>query len=236
MKVRRSILIPALALLALAVPGRLAAQVQPTGALQGMTAPRPDVPEIFTLTGEFVRIAYNNEGYVIVGYRMAQRERGNPWALLTLGVTLREGVKEYQLKREDITLQTPDGKTIPLATQKEYMDTDSLRNLNQIAKMENDSMNYFPAGASRPCAMRFYADLNGPTLSHDWYYVNPQLDCLGRLYFNVPGGIQPGQYWLNVKFATSVVKVPFRVFTSEEERAFRKQWQDLKKAHDEMYD
>ena len=230
-----AILVTALALLALAAPGRLAAQVEPKGALQGMTAPKPDVPEIFTLTGEFVRIAYNNEGYVVIGYRMAQRELGNKWVLLTLGVTLREGVKEYQLKREDLSLQTPDGKTIPLATQKEYMDAASLRNLNQIAKNQNDSINYFPAGTNQPCAMKFYADLSGPSLAHDYVDLGPQRDCLGRLYFNVPGGIQPGQYWLNVKFATSVVKVPFRVFTKEEEKAFRKQWQDLKKAHDEMY-
>jgi hypothetical protein len=222
-------------LLALAAPGRLAAQVQPTGALQGMTAPKPDVPEIFTLTGEFVRMAYNNEGYVVMGYRMAQEELGKPWVLLNAGLTLRDGVPDFWLKRESISLQTPDGKTVPLATQKEYMADNSLRPLNQRAKVQNDSINYFPAGANRPCPIRFFADLDGPTLSQDSVLLSKDRDCLGRLYFNVPGGIQPGQYWLNVQFASSVVKVPFRVFTKEEEKAFRKQWQDLKKAHDESY-
>jgi hypothetical protein len=37
--------------------------------------------------------------------------------------------------------------------------------------------------------------------------------CLGRLYFQVPGGIQYGQHWLNVKFAKSVVRAPFRILT-----------------------
>ena len=42
--------------------------------------------------------------------------------------------------------------------------------------------------------------------------------CLGQLYFHVPGGTKYGQYWLNVKFAQSVVRVPFRLFTEEEEK------------------
>ena len=29
---------------------------------QDMKKPEPTVPEVFTLTGEFVRVAYNNEG------------------------------------------------------------------------------------------------------------------------------------------------------------------------------
>ena len=43
------IVVAALAFLISAAPSRLAAQVQPTGALEGMTAPKPDVPEIFTV-------------------------------------------------------------------------------------------------------------------------------------------------------------------------------------------
>ena len=45
---------------------RLAAQVEPKGSLQGMTAPKADAPQLMTLQGEFVRMAYNNEGYAIL--------------------------------------------------------------------------------------------------------------------------------------------------------------------------
>jgi len=31
--------------------------------------------------------------------------------------------------------------------------------------------------------------------------------CVGRLYFQVPGGITYGQHWLNVKFEKSLVRV-----------------------------
>ncbi len=56
--------------------------------------------------------------------------------------------------------------------------------------------------------------------------------CVGRLFFNVPGKIQTGQYYLNVKFAGSMVQVPFRILTKAEEKEFRKQWPEFKKEHD----
>jgi len=222
-------------LLVSAVAGPLAAQMEPKGSLQGMQAPKADVPQLMTLQGEFVRMAYNNEGYAVLGYRMVQDELGNPWVLLNVGITLREGVKDYTMKRENLTLKTPDGKIVPLMTQNEYMKADAIRPLNQRAKVVKDSINYFPAGPGRPCAMRFFADLNGPGLAYDTVDLSDTRDCMGRLYFNVPGGIQPGQYWLNVQFAASMIQVPFRVFTKEQEKDFRKQWEDLKKAHDEMF-
>ncbi len=222
------------ALIALITPGRLVAQPQPTGSLAGLTAPKPDVPVVFTLAGEYVRMAYNNEGYAVLGYRMVQQEIGNPWALLSVGVTLRDGVKSYTMPRDAFSLQTPDGKTIPLPTQQEYAKAD-VRALNMRAQKFNDSINYFPAGANRPCPIQFFANLTGPGLSRDTIELGNDRDCLGRLYFNVPGGIQVGQYFLNVKFAGSTVQVPFRIFTKEQAEDFKKQWQDLKKAHDASY-
>ena len=47
-----------------------------------------------TLEGTFVRAAYNNEGYVIIGYQLVQRSIGEEWMLLEVGMTLRDGVPE----------------------------------------------------------------------------------------------------------------------------------------------
>ncbi len=222
------------ALLVLTTPGPLAAQAQPTGSLAGMTAPKPDVPQVFTLAGEYVRMAYNNEGYAVIGYRMVQQEIGNPWALLSVGVTLLDGVPSYTMPRDAFSLKTPDGKTLPLPTQQEYMKA-NVSALNMRAQKFNDSINYFPAGANRPCSIQFFTNLSGPALTRDTIELGNDRDCLGRLYFNIPGGIQVGQYFLNVKFAQSTIQVPFRVFTKEQAKDFRKQWQDLKKAHDASY-
>jgi len=53
--------------------------------------------------------------------------------------------------------------------------------------------------------------------------------CLGRLYFPVPGGIKYGQHWLNVKFEKSLVRVPFRILTEEEEKLLSKNYKDISK-------
>jgi hypothetical protein len=41
--------------------------------------PQPGVPQIMTLEGQYIRAAYNNEGYVILGYRVANSSLGEEW-------------------------------------------------------------------------------------------------------------------------------------------------------------
>ena len=50
--------------------------------------PRAGVPQIMTIEGTFVRAAYNNEGYVILGYQFANRSVGEEWLLLEVGMTV----------------------------------------------------------------------------------------------------------------------------------------------------
>jgi hypothetical protein len=224
-----------LSLLALAVVASAGAAVAQTAApdLSTVKAPQATVPQVFTLEGEFVRVAYNNEGYVTLGYRIANGSLGEDWMYLQAGVTLRSGVKYQTIKRDAFSIKTPDGKTIPLATQKEYADALGLSALNMRAKVQRDSLNYFPPGVTRSNAFQFFADLGaGNPLSFDQVDLASDRASLGRLFFKVPGGIQPGQHWLVVKFATSEVQVPFRILTKEEEKEFRKKWEDIKKAFD----
>lgn len=202
---------------------------------QEIRAPQPTVPEIFTLEGQFVRVAYNNEGFVTLGYRLANDSQGQDWMFLQAGVTLRKPTKDWEMPRTSFSLKTPDGKVIPLATQTEYQAALSLRALNEKAKVVNDPMNYFPMDANRGCVMSFFADMGGGTknLSYDVVGLSYNRACVGRLFFKIPGGIQPGQHWLLVKFPTTEVQVPFRILTPEEKKEFGKRWEELKKAHDE---
>ena len=72
--------------------------------------PQPGVPQIMTLEGRYVRIAYNNEGYVSLGYRAANDSVGDPWILLEVGMTIRDGVKNFDLPRANVSLTTPDDR------------------------------------------------------------------------------------------------------------------------------
>jgi hypothetical protein len=204
---------------------------------QEMKKPQPTVPEVFTLTGEFVRVAYNNEGYVTLGYRVANDSVAEDWMLLEIGATLRGKTKGQTMKRDSLSLMLPDGSTIGLATQKEFADAGHLPALNMRAKVVRDSINYFPVQANHPCVIGFFSDPTNRvrSLSFDQVELSSNRACLGRIFFHVPGKIQTGQHYLNVKFDNSMVQVPFRILTKAEEKEFRKTWKGLKKEHDAEY-
>jgi hypothetical protein len=220
-----------LPLAVLALPVSVSAQ-QTAPPLSDLKAPQPTVAEIFSIEGQYVRVAYNNEGFVVLGYRAANRSVGEEWMLLDAGITLRRGAKDVVITRNAISVKTPDGKTIPLATQKEYADALYLQPLNRMAMTIRDSINYFPVDAVRPCPLQFFADGGYGNLSFDQFEASFERACVGRLFFKIPGKIQVGQHWLVVKFATSEVQVPFRILTPEEEKVARKKWEDFKKALD----
>ena len=119
--------------------------------------PEAGVPQIMTLEGRYVRVAYNNEGYVILGYKAANLSVGEEWMLLEVGFALREHVPDYVLSREAVSLELPDGKTIPLATNKEYLEA-NLSALQRRAKVQRDPINYFPNNAVRACRVGFFAE------------------------------------------------------------------------------
>src|SRR4026209_6761 len=82
--------------------------------------PQPGVPQIMTMDGRYVRAAYNNEGYAILGYQLANLSIGEKWMLIEGGNALREGVTNYSMTREALAIETPAAKTIPLASIEEY--------------------------------------------------------------------------------------------------------------------
>ena len=209
----------------------LAAFAQETPKVQ---IPEPGVPQIMTMEGRYVRAAYNNEGYAILGYKLANLSVGEEWMLLEVGVALREGVPSYDLTREAVSLETPDGKTIPLPSVAEFRKGD-VRALQVREKVQRDSINYFPPNAHKACSIQFFTDVDSRAMPWDKVELSDQRACLGRFYFEVPGGITYGQHWLNVKFAKSVVRVPFRILTKEEEKLLDKNYKDIKKQVDEAF-
>ncbi|HEY6361583.1 MAG TPA: hypothetical protein VIX63_10795 [Vicinamibacterales bacterium] len=189
--------------------------------------PQPGVPQIMTLEGTYVRVAYNNEGYAIIGYRLANLSIGEEWMLLEFGTTIRDRVPNYTMKRDALSLETPDGKTIPLASVVEYRKA-NLTALQNREKVQRDSINYFPPSASQACRVGFFSELDNRAIAFDQVELSSQRGCVGRLFFQVPGGIAYGQHWLNVKFEKSLVRVPFRILTKEEEKLLSKNYKDIR--------
>jgi len=197
--------------------------------------PNPGVPQIMTLEGKFVRVAYNNEAYVILGYQIANRTVGDDWVMLDVGLTLMEKVKDYTLKRDAVSLDTPNGQ-LPLPSITEYRENEAkLQALQNRLKVQRDSINYFPPWTHGVNRLGFFSDLGSRAMPWDQTDVSNNRACMGQLYFHVPGGTKYGQYWLNVKFAQSVVRVPFRLLTEDEEKMLGKNFGDIKKQVDNAF-
>lgn len=225
MQARTTSSIFALGLL-LSVP--LVAGEEPAPTTPQVKIPEPGVPEIMNLEGRFVRAAYNNEGYAILGYRVANLSVGEKWMLLDFGVTLRDKVKDQIMTRAALTLETPDGQSIPMATIEEYRKA-PLDALEMRARVQSDSINYFPPQATWACRIGFFSDVEDVAAAWSQVGLASQRACMGRIFFNVPAGIARGQHWLNVKFENSVVRVPFRILTDEEYKYLDKNYKSIEK-------
>ena len=196
--------------------------------------PQPGVSQIMTLEDRYVRVAYNNEGYVSLGYQLANRQVGKEWFFVETGVTLREGRPLQKLTRSAITLSLPDDSRVPLPSNAEYLNVD-LRAMENQAKVVFDSINYFPPTVRGINRIGFFSDTESRTMAYDEVEVSPQRAAVGRLYFKVPGGLKYGQHFLNVQFKESLVRVPFRILTAEEEKFVDKNWKDIRKQVQEAF-
>jgi hypothetical protein len=217
---------------AIVVSGLLA----PAGAQEKPKVNIPDagVRQIGTIEGTFVRAAYNNEGYVILGYKTANMSVGDEWMLLEVGATVRDGVPSQKLNRAAISLDTPGGTTLALASNEDYR-TANLRALENRARVARDSINYFPPLASQPCRIGFFAELDQRAMAWDDVELSNLRACTGRLFFHVPGGIAYGQHFLNVQLRDTLIRVPFRIFTKEEEKMVSKNYGDIRKQVKEAF-
>src|SRR5262249_49803228 len=152
-----------------------------------VVVPQPTVPQIFTLMGQYVRVAYNNQGFVTLGYKVAQESVGEDWLMLEVGMTMVAPTGSYRLKRGGLKLKTPDGTFIPLATQADYAGAGFLPSLRMKAKVMRDSINYFPGDVNMPCSLNFFVDMGQGhrQLAVDDLELSSNRGCVGRLFFKV---------------------------------------------------
>jgi len=177
--------------------------------------------------GTFVRVAANDEGWVVVGYRVANESVGEKWMLLDVGITLTKTDATHTLTRDDLKLVTPNNTVISLPTQEEFEKVrGSLAPLVKRAATVRDRIDYFPRGANRRYALDLFVDPTAlkPQVVRDPVDLSGSFGYVGRIYFEVPGGIRIGNYNLDVRFANSIVKVPMEIMTKDREKEFTKEW------------
>jgi hypothetical protein len=170
------------------------------------TATPTDTPGVDRM-GAYVLKQFGPELWTVLGYRFANSQLGDEWMILEVGLSSPNG-QSAEVTREEIFLLSPSGNRIPLATQRQFNEAwGSLRPVIQRANVDRDPLEYFPPSRLE-CAIQFFV-APGQGVSFDEVTLNDRRGCFGRLYINVPGGIQAGRWILGIDLEESEIRIPF---------------------------
>ena len=165
-----------------------------------------DTPGVERL-GQSVLRQYGPELWTVLGYRFATSQIGEEWMILEVALSS-PGGQVAKVTRENVFLRTPNGNRLPLLTQTEFNEAyGSLRPTIAKADIYRDPLDYFPPNR-QPCDMQFFMT-PGAGVSFDEVVMNNRRACYGRLFFSVPGGIQPGRWVFGIDLAESEIRIPF---------------------------
>lgn len=167
-----------------------------------------DTPGVDQL-GKYILKQEGPEVEVVLGYKYASGTLGKDWLILEIAVTS-PAKTSAKIGRESMWVRSPDGTKIPLASQKLFGEAyGRMRNTVSAADIARDPMDYFPP-SRRPCLVQFFVP-PGSAVAYDAVSVNDRRACEGRLYFKVPGGIDPGRWTFGIDLEESTVRIPFEL-------------------------
>jgi len=145
----------------------------------------------------------------VTNYDYSQKKHDGAWLLIGFAVQGRKG--PIVIQRTDLSLQTPEGRTIPLATQQVFLqESQVLTPLFQNAAIWRRSLDdYFP---SRPAqrTVNFFSAPGG--LVHDSVMTHPDEVATGDLLFKAPDGKwQEGTYRLVLNHEKAKADLPINL-------------------------
>ncbi len=144
----------------------------------------------------------------LLSYRWANQNPGEGWLFLDVALTgnTRSAV---EVKRDRISVLTPSGDVVPLASQEAFGQAyPQLAAALARAAVAAEPLDYYPG--RNPKGLDFLV-VPGTGLALESVWVNDLDVAIGRLYFDLPTGVQPGQYELRIDLEESKVRIPFRL-------------------------
>lgn len=144
---------------------------------------------------------------VVLSYRFAKLNPEGGWLLLDTAMTAAKGPVE--LPRTAFSVRTPSGAIVPLATQQALAkDYSELAAPIARANATREPMGYLIP--QWPRRLRYFAERRpGLVFSSEW--LDEWHNSYGRLFFQIPGGIQRGNYELLINLPESHVAIPFTI-------------------------
>jgi hypothetical protein len=165
-----------------------------------------DTPGVERL-GEYILKQFGPELWTVLGYRFANSQISDEWMILEVGLSSPNG-QTARVLRENIFLRKPDGTKLQLATQEEFNSAyGSLRSVIAKADVNRDPLDYFPPSRIE-CPIQFFV-APGQGVVFNEVTLSDRRGCFGRMFFDVPGGIQPGRWVFEIDLPESEIRIPF---------------------------
>lgn len=143
----------------------------------------------------------------VVSYKFADSNLGDEWLIIDIALTGQRS-ESIEVKLSDVSVRTPDGRRIPLPTQKEFIDAyPQLQSMLRRAAVASEPLEA-TRGGKRQCALDFLR-IPGTGSTRDAVWVNQNQLCVGMLAFPVAGGVQPGRWKLIIELEESSLEIPF---------------------------
>jgi hypothetical protein len=143
----------------------------------------------------------------VVSYKFADSNLGDEWLIIDVALTGQRSAS-IEVKLSDVSMRTPDGRRIPLPTQKEFIDAyPQLQSMLRRAAIASEPLEA-TRGGKRLCDLNFLR-IPGTGSTRDAVWVNQNEFCVGMLAFPVAGGVQPGRWKLIIELEESSLEIPF---------------------------
>jgi hypothetical protein len=142
-----------------------------------------------------------------MSYRYAKSNPKGGWLLVDTNMTAAQDPLE--IPRGAFSIRTHSGEVIPLATQEEFgKDYAHLASTIARANVAAEPLGYL--SFRRPEQMRFFV-APGQGIIYPSVWLDYRHNTYGRLFFQMPGGVQKGNYELILDLKGGQVVIPFTI-------------------------
>lgn len=158
--------------------------------------------------GEHFLLYEGAEIEIALGIGYAAGHVGDEYLLLGASFAGADSARVTTVDRAGISVQTPDGQTIPLLSQAGFLEAYGKLNAAARRAEVTSPIALDSRPTRRPCGDWFFR-IPSDGLTRDVLTFSSIEVCDGLLFFLVPGGVQSGRWTLEIKLEDSVVQIPF---------------------------
>ena len=171
--------------------------------------PNPSDPGTFVMNRNAV-LYEGPEMVAAVAYRQGKKIVAEEWLILAVELTSPRGSGPTIVDRDAISVYTPEGRRLALASQDEFV-----RNFTRLRIPVEQTLQFLPllyrVEPNRMPSDRWFYAVSAENIGFDEIPMNSSQKFWGPLLFSVPGGVQPGRWRLVIELEESRPDIPFTI-------------------------